>query len=325
MGNASRVAAIIEQLGKDPSLHLTVATWGKGEEYLREFQKKSKIEFTFLPLYPYSAPSGWPKILRPAYYVLAYLRNSKRLFVSARSLRPDRVLLDSDYHFFPFLLLGARIYFLGQTGFVLDSQKRMALPLSWRERFTFFIRERLDFLVQRFLSHRILAPVISSGPEESNKYTPVPLVVKAGLSHSGSNGNFFHEFSVILSGSGIQSSNLERFAEKNHIPILRQVPIGKEQLESSRYFFIQGGFSSISEMLACGKKFVVVPMDNHPEQKINAEVVRRSGRGLSLKADLLPELDLEKLKHELHSLPDATPSDFRGAEFVAGILKGANE
>src|SRR5947208_1851671 len=89
MGNASRVSGIAKEL-LETDVELTIASWGAGFRFLREFKQNSKLQFDLLELQPYGGST-----LRSA---LAFVSNCVRLRRLVKEFRPDAILLDSDYH-----------------------------------------------------------------------------------------------------------------------------------------------------------------------------------------------------------------------------------
>jgi hypothetical protein len=329
MGNASRISALLERQPSVPGIsgaRVTVASWGNGETFLRKFLAKTGLKARLISLATYAPPKRLPKALIPLFFLFPYCRNTWALFQLARKERPDLVVLDSDYHFLPFLLLRIPVFFLAQTKFVLDSRRKMSLPLTWKQAIVFFFREQADFWVQHLFSEKVL--VVSLGgieKAEARKVAFVSLVARAEFTREGKPSaearDGAHEFGIILSGSGLESGPIERFARKHGLPILRQVPIGRAHLDSFRYFFIQGGFSSISEMLAAGKRFVVVPMKDHPEQIISAHVVERMRFALRLDPEALEEAKMDEIKARLENLcPVCDPPKKDGAVEVLRLL-----
>ena len=317
MGNAARVVALVEELSREAraasiELALTVCSWGAGYDFLRKAQRGGDISFHLERLVDY--PPGF----QPWTYLRAFSTNSFRLARLSRRLRPELILLDSDYHFLAYIFSGARRVFVGQAWDVVRRSRVRGGRWSWRQRTVFFFREYLDAMVQKIFSHRILVPSFS--PEAAHawptKVTSIPLMVRKEFRGLREN---LHQagagVGLLLSGSGLHARRLRALAETLQIPVLERTPSSPEELDQFRYLVVQGGLSSISECIARGRYCYVVPMPNHPEQELNALAVEEMGLGRRVSEEEISRLA---------SPPNQACAflDCEGAKVAAGILLG---
>jgi hypothetical protein len=222
-----------------------------------------------------------------------------------RREKPNLAVFDSDYHFIPFLLRRIPVFSLGQ-GWDVERRARQASILKhgfWQFASSFLF-EKLDSLVARALSDRVLVPVFEPSATPKRVET-IPLIVRK---------EFLREdrreptelACVLLSGSGLEAEELIRFAHQERLPVLGPTqgqwqalidPDGFPVIDRFRVVICQGGLSSISECIARKRPMIVVPMQGHAEQWLNAREVEKLGLGIPLSASALSR---EKLTETLH-------------------------
>jgi uncharacterized protein (TIGR00661 family) len=90
-----------------------------------------------------------------------------------------------------------------------------------------------------------------------------------------------------------------------------------ERIARASIVVCQGGFSSLSEVLALGKKALVAPLPGHVEQEFNARVLEEMGAVRVFDGGDLAEAIAEMAGFE----PKLEGLDFDGARRVAGHLR----
>jgi hypothetical protein len=288
MGNASRVAAVVEELQAIAAEHghevnCQILTWGSGHSFLQKYLQLGKSDFQLFELNSYAKAS------RGIEYLFTYWKNVILVRRAMKIGAPDLVVLDSDYHFPSFFFSGRQIVYIGQATDVIERAKDTGyVPASIFERWNFVFKERLDAFVQRLFSSLVLVPSFLPSTSSAAKIRKIPLIVRREfiarplvVAAKGSLG-------IFLSGSGIEQGPLLSFAKKNQLRPIgpgdnsehTAVPSRVETIDAFETVIIQGGLSSISECLARNKYLVVFPMKNHPEQRLNGLTVERIGRGI---------------------------------------------
>lgn len=278
MGNAARVAALVEALSSRIECH--VVTWGAGVGFFRNAEVTALRDYAHAPFRV------------PVRFVL----NSLHLRRLIRKFEPDLLVLDSDYHWPAYLWAGIPIAYVGQASDVLEraeaARYRPAAVMEW---LNFLIREQADSWFQRRISTRILVPCFSGlGPVDA-QVERIPLIVRAEYLR-GQGRVAAGPPAVLLSGSGIGSSAFRALQRHGGFKFLNEVPSRPADLDACGIIFVQGGLSSISECIARGKFMVVVPIARHPEQYLNAMMVEKLGLGIMASAFELrdPALLLER-------------------------------
>jgi len=294
MGNAARVVAIIEALRGRAKCH--VVTWGAGRRFLEEYQRQYPTDFELTTLHDYPpAGSGF----RPWRLLRCFAKNSLLLRRLIVRLKPAALLLDSDYHWPAYFGLAQPTVYLGQALDVLERARHTRYrPATWREWWAMLLRERLDAAYQRVFATRILVPCFFGTASSGGRVERIPLLVRREFRAPAARRPVPGRIGVLLSGSHTEREAFCAAAARNQFTVLSLVPSRALHLDECEVVIVQGGLSSISECIARGKFMVVVPIDNHPEQFLNAVEVERLGLGIrsSLYELGRPNLLLERIR-----------------------------
>lgn len=299
MGNASRVFAIAQSISRRfPGAEIHFFTWGKGHEFLEKaIPSGSGMRLHRLAPYPWPKPSRLPGV-RPlrmlAAFARAYARNTVILRRAVSALKPNVVLLDSDYHFGAFLRRPGRLFYLGQAIDVVSRARGLGYrPRGLVARFSFVACEVLDGLLQRLVSDRVFIPSFleaecAAGDARAQR---VPLIVREEFRNAGAR-NASRKSVAVTSGSGIESERIDGLvAELGGSLFTAGVGEARltnpEDFQAGEFVVIQGGLTSISECIALRKPMLVVPIRGRAEQEVNARTVESLGLGVSAEnADL---------------------------------------
>lgn len=315
MGNASRVIAVVEALigrartdGRPLECH--IVTWGSAYTFLKEYKRESEVPFELIEAHGYG-PAAAVEFYSPRkwfHFAQTYARNVRFLREQVKRLQPDLILLDSDYHFPAYLRAHCPIVYIGQASDVVDRARRDSYrPEDWREHINFYLKEKLDLILQRLFSNWVLVPSFTvDGGNGDRKVKRIPLIVRKEFLGESRDPDEQESVGILLSGSELEKSNFLSIADKFGLKVLspglmkeqRTVPSHAETLDRFDIIFTQGGLSSISECIARSKFLVVFPMRYHPEQLLNAAEVEQLGLGMSSRLedlDRFPEL-LERIR-----------------------------
>ncbi len=317
MGNASRVAAVVESLqskvqlaGEKCEIHLF--SWGTGHQFLDQVQKLSPDLFVIHKLLAFQGE-------------LSLLKNASTFFQNAFTIRrhlsqwkPDLLILDSDYHWPGYAGLKAKKIYIGQAEDVLRRIKKFSYhPLKLKERLNLLVREKLDFYYQQFVADFLLVPCFSPDEESTDpKIKRIPLIVRKEFVEKSYPDKFEHRVGILLSGSQLHKEKFVSLGRKNNLTIISpeagKPNISKvEDIDAFDIVITQGGLSSISEVLSRKKNLIVVPMENHPEQMLNAMEVAAMKAGVIVKISDLDNLKnvIEQCEKLNRSAPDCTGAD----------------
>lgn len=298
MGNASRVTAILEAVTvqakeNDRDVIFHICSWGAGYFFLNQYKQKSKKHFDLTELKSYTdgavssdRRSWWGKIIRS---IGVYFKNCRALSRIVRRMRPELIILDSDYHFFAYFLYACPVFCVGQAYDVIDRARASAYRSRnlW-ERINFILREKLDAFIQSFFSLVVLVPSFDPGIISEKKNKKIPLIVRQEFL-SKPHGPAQTQIGILLSGSNIEREAFLSLALEYDLKIISpnatafesHVPCQAEDLDQFDIVLVQGGLGSISECIARGKFMVVFPMKNHPEQILNSSEIERLGLGMA--------------------------------------------
>jgi len=324
MGNASRIVAIIEELIKlkksDINFQITVLTWGAGFDFFHQYIKYSHINIKLIPLSPY---------LNWHHYLPNYFANSWKIYRETNRLNYHLVVIDSDYHFIPYIIKRLKCISISQAADVIfRSQVHQYQPKNIIEKITFFIREKLDATLQSFFANKVLIPCFHPQNSQTNpNEIRIPLIVRKEFLKNHNESIAPDTIGVLLSGSGIEKEKFLNLKNQFNITIISPERNKEDfichanELDKFQIIFTQGGLSSISEAIAKEKFVVVFPIKNHPEQILNALEVEKSGRGLMANINQLEQFDKFK-KILLEKMQVAKPINIEcnGAEIAANII-----
>jgi predicted glycosyltransferase len=316
MGNASRLAAILEALSKmDCEINVKIYEWGAGHQFLKNFLKNpTSVELR--ELHSYNMKQGlWG-------FIKTYLKNSKELFLAIKNEEPDLLLLDSDYHFPAYLFYKKPKIYIGQASDVLErALTHQYKPQSFFERINFIIREKADALFQQVISTIVLVPVFTTTKQSKSHFKKIPLIVREEFLTTPLD-NTAQSTGILLSGSQINKEFFLNLKDRYQLPIISPSSENSSELTRAKTLdafdvvITQGGLTSISEVLSRGKKLIVVPIKNHPEQILNAIEIESLGLGIKVEQEDLTDLDtiIKNLK------TTSTQIDCTGAQKAAEII-----
>jgi hypothetical protein len=156
----------------------------------------------------------------------------------------------------------------------------------------------VDRWLQGRYADRIICPVIEPAPTDMPNVCQVPPIVRRQfLAAPGAGRDDIPacDVAVMLGGSGIGSSRIDLRGCRGSMIVLgdagrgqfppsaRRIPFTDRPadfLARARVAVIQGGFNSVSEVIALRMPAVIVPIPNHAEQFVNARCAQRAGIGV---------------------------------------------
>lgn len=283
-GNAVRAGAIIDELGAE-RFEVSLVVQGRSRELAPRSLRAYPLHDV---VYGDGAFTGWNILRRNTLFPLRYLQNRRRCDRALDEVKPHLVVVDSDLHSFP----GARRRGIPVAS-VNSSPATVALLRGLDEapselRFSYHCIERVDRWLQYRYADRIICPVLEPVPIDNPKVRQVPPIVRRQFREpmgGGVTGAPSWDVGVLLGGSGIGVGDLDLRAVPGRMVVLgngssgsfppsaERVPFTPQPaayLARSRVVVVQGGFNSVSEVLALRRPAVVVPIAKHAEQHVNA-------------------------------------------------------
>ncbi len=287
LGHATRTWAIIQQiLEADNQSKIIVFSWGVGYRFFTS--KSSQINFELYALTSYiddSAVYGlkFAKKVRFAFRsVKIWIKNSIYIHQLLKNKKNLICIVDSDYHFFSYYFKKTFLASISQTPFIIHHWRRNFFKFSvlMNIRFAFF--EWFDYLLQKLFCDVIFSPSFHILPDYDGRIKFIPPIVRTEFLISPSQ-TIIQPIGVIGSGSVFSEEIKQKtrnlnyvYEEKNEFGLgASGVPV----IDTFGSLITQCGFSSLSECYARNKKMFLVPIDNHPEQLINAYVLIAMKKG----------------------------------------------
>ncbi|MCR9139468.1 MAG: hypothetical protein NXI27_25935 [Alphaproteobacteria bacterium] len=296
MGNSTRCHSVIQH--HNPGMYeIDVLTSGNGLKYFQNVDQIREID-EFENLFYAKDSKGnltvFGSILGLPVMVMRYARNVFKLRGKLRAGNYSAIIIDSDYStFFVKRLAGVPIIALNNADIVVEEcKKRRPLPPSIKMQYWV---ERLDRLFHRIIPHHVVSPTLTPG-QGSGNLVHVPPMVRSQLRPQHKPGEVRH---ILLMLSGSDFGTNTDFLDDIVLPegVVLDV-VGREGMSDERIVFhgkvfdntellnradvmvINAGFSAVSEAAFLGCPVVVIPVANHAEQYINAQLISELGLGV---------------------------------------------
>jgi hypothetical protein len=311
LGNSTRCDAIIRQL-RERGWIIDVITAGNGLWYFRDRSYVRRVHE--MEELQYAANDG-------KLNVLGTLRSLGGLVAIARrnSFLISRIIDDSE----PTVVISDSVYTLRAGQKV--QPPRIALNNSDVVHFgyrhfgqppgstaaQFYFVEEMDYLYHKYTPDLSISPSIDpSIPARCDNYQRVSPIVRPGYEECSPTPRE-ERVVIMLSGSKFGSPVVltdgkypfeidiaGRETPKDWNPIDRVRYHGRVKntlplLQGAALAVINGGFSAVSEVFCMGIPAVVIPVENHAEQWLNAKTMVNLGLGLMSNEDELERIMLE--------------------------------
>lgn len=337
-GNATRDLAIIHELHRlAPEVEVHAAAQGLGLDVLEgrvHLHPLRKVGYGKTPSF-----SARSIILSNLGFPLVYWSNRRRLAGLLRALRPGLVVVDSDFYAFgPARALGVPVLSINNSAVVMREFPRLSGPTPAGCAFSRHIIEAADFALQRHGATRVLCPALRSVPRLPPGFAVVPPIVRQSFTPpTSAPPPGAPMLAVILGGSGIGTDALDLRFWPHPIEVVGRVgaarfppharlhgflPDPSAVLARASMALVQGGFSSLSEVIASATPSLVCPIPGHAEQAVNARVAHELGLALDASltglADGLTTLDAQAQQRRTELQQNRPPTD--GARHVAATI-----
>lgn len=293
-GNFVRSRAILTEL--DPErFEITMVAQARSYELACNLYPTHRLEDVVYGEGEFSFPS----ILRANLSFPAKFRRNTALCAEILDrFQPDAVLVDSDFYcFFPAKRRGIPVISINSAQATLRLFQDFH-PGMGRMFFSHNFIERLDAWLQRRYASWILCPVVKKLPLACSKIRQIHPIVRRAFLDSGMQSapqNILYDVAVMTGGSGIGTAHMDLSSLKGRCLVMgrsgsMKLPADSQILEydddpvshlsKAWILVVQGGFNSVSEVLALRTPSVLVPIPNHAEQYVNARSLESLGVGI---------------------------------------------
>ena len=349
MGNSTRCYALIQKLAPMAEIH--VFTSGNGVMFHKDKEEVSSI--TESEAYFYAAKDGGISVMGTlastwGLYQI-FKRKSRQLENLIDKLKPDVVILDSEYSVFPVRRRKIPIIALNNSDVVVNEYlARDDLPSSVRSQF--WLVEFSDYQFHKTFVDMAISPSLKEDTPRSPKFhrvgamvrEPFMEIAKTSRETPFKSPRQAKRVVFMLSGSIFASNITGAFSElpyevevvgregvsQGNVTYHGKVANSVDILKKADILVINGGFLAVSEAAALRKPAFVIPVPNHAEQVVNAYMLRDTGIGyVTSESTVIGQLKELYEKDRWEGLKDEPLQvNFNGsvqaAEAVMSFLKG---
>jgi UDP:flavonoid glycosyltransferase YjiC (YdhE family) len=291
LGNSTRCSAVIDELVALGHA-VEVVTAGAGARYFGGDARLTALHM-FEPLCYAAASSGAISVRRTLSalpgLLAAYARNVRSLARLLKRRAYSAIVIDSDYSVAPLKRwLGAPVIAINNASQCFAEPSRLLrLPPGAVPQLLF---EALDCAFHRLVPDRVICPSLAAAagkPGSSERVAFVPPIVRAARSWARApRGGGRKRVLIVPGGSrfgqrlvGWQDVHAWPDVEVRALDPARCLADSRALMPRCDVLVINGGFSSVSEAVVYGKPCVVVPLEGHAEQHLNALAIERLGLG----------------------------------------------
>ncbi len=295
MGNSTRCYSIIERLTQN-RLNIDVMTSGNGLKFFSEKQGNSIRRLIEIKSFKYAKDSSgklsaFKTILSIFQLIFDYIENNRLVKIYLKENKSCVVVMDSEYFFLPMWFSNIPIVAINNSDMVVKSFfKYINKPFSIYPQF--FLVEIFDYIFHLLIPNKVISPRLNSSKTFGKNFIEVPPIVRKNVKGDLLDGEVKNGV-IMLSGS-IFGSNIDLGGEK--FPFKIDV-IGREGktsegltfhgklvnnislLNKADFLVINAGFSAVSEGICMRKPLIIIPVENHAEQYINAKMIEDLGVG----------------------------------------------
>jgi len=290
-----------------------------------------------------------------AFSALNVLRNNISLPVTLRknfsrcsrvfdAFRPDALVVDSDFHCLPLAKkTGTPVISLNSS--FATVKLFQDFRSSWSQMaFSYYCIERVDLWLQKRYADLIICPVIEPVELSCSKLRQISPIVRRQFLETRDDSGLPREtwdIAVTLGGSGLGVGDIDLSSFTGKAVVMGKTqgmrlppgaritdfdPRPANRMADARILVVQGGFNSISEVVALRKPAVLVPIPRHAEQFVNARYAERLGiacvawNGQVAEAIKTIEADYDKYLQSCRSLPVRCDGALQAARLIHEFL-----
>lgn len=348
LGNSSRCHAVIQQLVAR-GVAVEVVTSANGYWYFSDRPEVQRL--TEIPALQYGKKDGQINIsatLGSARVLLSATRDADRIIDDAiHRFKPHVVVSDSVYSARSAGRAGVPLVALNNADMVIRGVRAFRdWPGSILPQFCFV--ELADALYHRCVPDLVISPRLDPGDSfENDKIRRVGPIVRSECEVEGDDVDTLREPRVVVMLSGSAFGSQVRFPEP--LPGMKVDVIGRDQppdqpvmsgitfhgrvretlkfLKAASLVVVNGGFSAVSEALYLQKPMIVVPVQRHAEQWVNARTIKHLGVGTdaderSIEAAIMTAMErLQTYRDAYRHLPPIENGAIRAADEIINTAK----
>jgi uncharacterized protein (TIGR00661 family) len=341
LGNSTRCAAVIRKLRSEGHI-IDVATSGNG---LRFFAQSKDIRHLFPMTQSHYQGANtrigfFSILLSTIKFPVKGVRNFVVLLRVIRQVQPSVIVSDSSYNLVSVLYPKIPRISLNNSRLVVS--QIFHSPKIILSHLPQFMVELADAAFQRIIPEMVIEPwPARMGKERSNR-VQVPPIVREEFNSTENRFEEVKNILVLYSGSGIGTDVHQELAEAG----MNVTVVGRAGQSTSQLFYAgenfecsqllkkadavvtSGGFSAISEVIAAKRPVIVLPIEGHAEQFINAQWIVQLGLGLmgepgNLKQNLAQlESNLPQIQEAFARLDFHCDGDKYAAQIISERIKG---
>lgn len=304
LGNSVRINQLIKECEKR-SVNYTLMASGVAQEYF----KNKEISYISLEQLTYRVNNnGHIDIFKTICFkniVENYKKiknNDKKILIELEHNNYDAVIIDSFYSISEIKNKKIPIYAINNSNILNENYKNIKEKISFKEFLHFWFVEKLDYIFHKKNVKKSYSINYFDFKKNKNIFKLMPLIVKEGIKEDVDENNML----FMLSGSSWVSEiifrhnklydlinklyviGIDKNKTKNNVKnveIIGRTFENIEYLNKTKIAVINAGFSAISEMISAKKPMVVIPIENHSEQKFNAIMIENLGLGIIANQD----------------------------------------
>ena len=327
LGNSVRINQIINECTNN-NISYTLMASGVAQEYFND----KNISFIPLEQLTYKvSEDGYLDIFKTIFssnsienYKKIKINNNK-ILIELQNNTYNAVIIDSFYSISEIKNKKIPIYAINNSNILNEFYKEINKKLSIKEILHYYLIEKIDYLFHKNNVKKSYSINYFEFKKDKNEFQLMPLIVKDNIKNNVSENNII----FMLSGSNwkkevqFKENKLYKLINKmyvlgidkskvknncNNIEIIGRTFDNVEYLNKSKIAVVNAGFSAVSEMIAAKKPMVIIPIENHSEQKFNAIMVENLGLGLIANEDNWEDkafqilTDFDKYKNNFNKL-----------------------
>ncbi|MCZ0933136.1 MAG: glycosyltransferase [Oligoflexia bacterium] len=328
LGNSTRIHSLIQCI--DQKHQIDIFGYGNSVKYFKQVSRIQNI-FQSLPL-EYGLKKGKIDAFRT---IGKLFSNFKAIYKSRQDLRKilqsqvyNLIVADSNFSAV-FLKNRPKLISINNADRVIESARQI------KKRFylTSWLLEMADYIYNRIAPDLVISPFFEPY-KNTGKFQHTALMVrKEFLTARPHILPKRHHVLIIPSGAPLNASlSLKHDKTDYDISVIGDqiITLGKIKkhdrvfntsplMKQATIAVVNGGLSSISEALAMAKPMIVIPLEGHLEQRINADWIQNNNLGLIS--------SWEKLKESVHEMIknyDSFKKHLIEYKYINGAQQGAD-
>jgi len=302
LGNSTRCFAIIEHLHQE-GIEVHVLTSGNGAFFFSNKREVASVTETEALHYGKSRDgklSIWRTLIGVRSMHRAYKNKTRQLNDLLDCIGPEVVVADSDYFIFPVNKRKIPLVGINNSDVVVSEYfARRGKPASIRSQF--WCIEFMDYCFHKTFYDHVLSPAPWPIPLRNPKFQRIGVIVRNKLVKAAEQRRMSarrksndEKLAVFMLSGSTFSAQID--FTKNTLPCRMEV-VGRDgestgsvrflgkmndntaKLLEADVLIVNAGFSAVSEAFILGKPTLVIPVPNHAEQYLNAQMVVDAGIG----------------------------------------------